>query len=160
MYGLQVIRDILAPALKARQIWLDWFTYPADWSPLQPNAINVPYLIHFDADSDFLLYEQTIAVFSTPGTPVVAPDYKITMMDTGSGRNFQSGPVHVSNIFGNAQRPYILPEPKLIAAASTLNLQLTNKSTQAAEVNLGFSGVKIFYFSGFSRQQLGLSFGG
>lgn len=158
-YPLHVIRDILSPALRARQIWLDSFYYSANWS-LGASEINAPQQIHIDADADFLILYGMLSAFSAPGTAIADPDYTITLMDTGSGRNFQSIPVHVRNLFGTAREPFNWPEPKLLAAASTLNLQLTNRSTQASTVSLAFGGLKIFYFSGFSRNQLGLTFGG
>jgi hypothetical protein len=155
VYSLQLLRDILSPAYRQKQIWVDSFYYNANWN-LGASAINAPAQIQIDADADFVITYSILAAYSAPGTIITAPDYLVTFMDTGSGRNFQNVPVHVQNVFGTAERPFAWPEPKLITAASTLNLQLTNRTTQTATVQATLGGLKIFYFSGFTRSQLGV----
>ena len=139
MYSLQLLRDILSPALRAHQIWVDTFYYSANWD-LGASAINVPAQIQIDADADFVIMYSILSAYSAPGTLIAKPDYKITFMDTGSGRNFQNLPVAVANVFGSAELPFSWPEPKMLTAASTLNLQLTNNTTQASKVQATLGG--------------------
>lgn len=155
-YTMNLVREKLAPAYRANQIWVDGYKIVATWSPLEASAINVPKIVGVDSDADFLIKSVTFTAFSTPGTFVPSPDYEVTMLDTGSGRQFQNSPVHILSFAGTAQMPYVWPEPKLIAAASSLNLQLTNLTSQAARVQIVFHGSKLFYFTGFNRSQLGL----
>ena len=98
MYSLQLLRDILSPALRVHQIWVDTFYYSANWGS-GASAINVPAQIQIDADADLVIMYSILSAYSAPGTLIAKPDYKITFMDTGSGRNFQNLPVAVAQCF-------------------------------------------------------------
>jgi hypothetical protein len=149
-----MLLDKISRAYNLNQCDPDFFTYDAFWNPLGANA-NVTVNVPVQADSDFVLRALALESYSAVGVLVVAPDYLITIFDSGSGRALMNQPVHVGNITGSAQLPFILPEAKLIAAASIIQVTLLNNTAVAAVVHVDLIGFKLFYKPGFSRDALG-----
>lgn len=152
-----MLLDDLSRAVRAKQIELDPFTYTAIY-PIGVfiGAANIPVNIPIQADSDFVITKSVLVSYTAAGTFLVNPDYTIAFFDSGSGRQLQDNPVHVHNIMGSAERPYIWPEPKLIKGSSTFVVTLLNRTGVAAAVDCAFLGFKIFYLKNFSRESLGV----
>jgi hypothetical protein len=149
-----MLLDKISRAYNLGQVDPDFFTYDALWNTLG-GAATVTVNIPVQADSDFVLRALALEAYSGVGVLVVAPDYMITIFDSGSGRSLMNQPVHVGNITGTAQLPFILPEAKLIAAASVLQVTLINNTAVAAVVHVDLIGFKLFYKPGYARDSLG-----
>lgn len=149
-----MLLDDLLQAARAGKVELDPFTYSAQF-PIATfvGGATIPVNISINADSDFVLRYSNLASFSAAGTPVVTPDYTITLFDTGSGRNLQDQALHVSTVTGSGILPYIWPEPKLIKANSTLVVTLTNLTAVAALTYVSLIGFKVFYLSSYNRSR-------
>lgn len=146
----------LQDAQAARKIELDFFVYNAVF-PIATfvGAATIPLLIPITADSDFVLDAVNLVSFSAAGILIpFPPDYQIALRDTGSGRDLQDNPGHVSNVTGTGQFPYWLPEPKFFKGASNIGVTLTNNTAVAAKVDIAFIGRKIFYLASFNRDLL------
>jgi hypothetical protein len=151
-----MLLDDLTRASRAGKVLLDPFTYQATFVlPGGALGLQTPVNIPITADSDFTIGKTMLASYTAAGVFLANPDYLCTIFDTGSGRQFQDFPVHVHNIFGTAERPYIWPEPKLIMAASQLQITLINNTLVAATVYVALGGFKVFYRNQFSREMLG-----
>jgi hypothetical protein len=145
-----LLDDILA-ANRQGKVELDPFTYSVNFITLAA-SVATPGNIPINADSDFVIRYSMISVFQPIGTPIASPDLLITIFDTGSGRNLQDQAQHVTNVMGTAQRPYIWPEPKLVAGSSVLTVTLTNNTAGTfARVDVALGGFKVFYLKGYKR---------
>lgn len=123
----------------------DWFTYTAEFLPLQANSsqnVNVP----IQADSDFMLaaISGQVKALVTSEVVIAAPAITVRLESTGTGRNMMTMPVPWNNIIGTAQRPFLLPSPHTLKANSTLLVVLTDLSTLVRQVRIAFLGYKIF----------------
>ena len=123
----------------------DWFTYTAEFLPLQPSAsqnVSVP----IQADSDFLLtgLSGSVKLLSTDVVDVAAPAVTLRLESTGTGRNLMDRPVMWSNIVGTAERPFLIPSPHTLKANSTMLVVLTELSGTAHQVRIAFLGYKLF----------------
>lgn len=144
--------DDLYTASRARRLEIDHFIYSAVFNTLAANAVNQNTNVPIDNDADFVIRYINLASFSAVGVPVASPDYLLQLMDTGSGRNLQNQAQHVANVCGTAQRPGILPEPKLIHGGGTLSVLLTNLTAVAARVDISFIGLKLFWYRSYSLE--------
>lgn len=148
-----MILDELRDLERAKKVNLVYFNYSAVF-PIATflAGVTLPVNVPINNDSDFLWRFSTLAAFSAPGVIIPVPDMLVSYSDSGSGRNLQDQPQHVLNVCGTAQLPFVLPEPYLITAGSTLGVALTNNALgPAALVNMTFSGFKVQYLNGYSR---------
>lgn len=119
---------------------------------LAAGATNQIQNVNIQADADFLILNQTYdcntASAARTVSTAVLPNAGVTMIDTGSGYQYMDAPVAVPSIFGNGQFPYILPNPKLMVAKSTLQVLVTNWDFAAGiNLRLYFNGVKLLSFN-------------
>ena len=123
----------------------DWFTYTAEFLPLNANAaqnVSVP----IQADSDFMLtgLSGTVKALVTDEVVIAAPAVTIRLENTGTGRNMMDRPVPWDNLVGTSQRPFLLPSPHTLKANSTLLVALTELGGNARQVRIAFLGYKMF----------------
>jgi len=138
---------------QAGRIYLDYFVYSTVFNVLGAGGV-ITQQVPITADSDFVLDALNLVAYSAVGILVVNPDYQLSLVDTGSGRNLQDAPIHVNNITGTGQFPYILPECKIFAGSSNISITLQNNTAVAAKVDIALIGRKCFYRQGFSRSDL------
>lgn len=105
--------------------------------------------IQIQADSDFEIQKLTAQVFQTLAadqSTTVVQALSVLITDTGTGRQLSDIAVPLSNLFGDARLPFILPNTKILSARSILAIQVTNYSSAVsyARVQLSFVGRKIF----------------
>lgn len=151
---MSYLRNAVEQAARAKRVVLDHFTYTANWTPLAANQ-TLAVVVPISADSDFLWMETTLVDYTAANVLNPAPDLLISYQDTGASRNLQDNPVHVLNVTGNGQWPYVLPEPKLLIGNGSLQITLVNNvNQQEGAVRLSLIGVKIFYLAGYDRSQL------
>jgi len=105
--------------------------------------------VQIDAGAPFLIVTQsydanTLGAARAPATLTV-PNALVLLTDTGSSRQLMDVATPVANIFGTGQFPYILPVPKLMAANSQLQVQVTNVDVAAGfNLRLSFNGYKLY----------------
>lgn len=129
----------------------DFYTYEAEVRSLAAGA-SANDIINIEADSNFIM--QKLTTFSTigafPGGVTTEatrdiPQVTIQLNDTGSGRNLNSNPVPIDNIFGTGQRPFILPNPRVFLRNSTIQVSFTNFSAATIyNIILTFIGYKLY----------------
>ncbi len=144
--------DDLLTETRAGRVKLQPFTYSAVF-PIATftGGATLAINIAIQNDSDFCWRYTTLAAYTGANVPQVAPDYLISFFDTGSGRSDQDQAIHVANVTGTAQLPYILPEPRQIAAGSVLTVTMTNTGGVAALAQVALAGFKIFSASKYTR---------
>lgn len=118
------------------------FIYPADFLPIAAAGTDEKP-VTIDQYADFILTHQTLAVINNAtGTAVTQPNFLARLIGESSGRQFQSDQVHVMNVFGTGQRPFILSVPPIFNASTTFSVELENiDAANAYRVHLAFIGV-------------------
>lgn len=148
------LKERLYQAALAKKVVLDHFTYTATWNPLGASA-TTPVTIPISADSDFVWMETTGVAYTGVNVLDPAPDLLLMFTDTGSGRNLQDNAIHWMNIVGNAQWPYVLPEPKLLIGNGGLMITaINNVAIAVGRLDIALIGVKVFYLNGYTRDRL------
>lgn len=136
-------------AVGVKKVIKDFYVYEEDFNSIG-TATSQTGNINIQADSDFLV--QKLTYFATLDTPAsqtdatrIIPLINVVITDTGSGRNLMESAVPVPNLFGTGEIPFILPQPKLFLARSTISIVVSNFSTTLAyDLQLSFIGYKIF----------------
>jgi len=134
----------------SKNFTLDPFTFTMNFLPATLSIItNAQFLVQ--NDSAFAICKTSIVVTDTSDafvtnlsdTPKVMP-FLITLSDSGSGRDLMDTGVHVDNLFGTAQRPYVWTKIKLLDPSSTFTGRLQNLSATSRNVRMAFHGFKVF----------------
>lgn len=113
--------------------------------------------ITIDMDSSFILYYINGNVSQPAGTNIPFPDILVDIKNQGSGRYFSKQPMHWNTMVGNAQNPFFIPEPYLLAGGSNLQIQLTNLSGGSfARVDMTWIGIKARGQQGFNLSDLSM----
>lgn len=126
----------------------DFYTYEEDFSALT-SGTSASGNINIQADSDFVLQKLTyfadIAAAAQTADGRVIPLITILITDSGSGRNLMESALPVSSIFGTGELPFILPQPKLFLARTTITAAVSNFSAATDyNIRLSFIGYKVF----------------
>jgi hypothetical protein len=75
-------------------------------------------------------------------------DFLITIIDQGRKHGWMNRPIHSRTIFGDAQRPFILPSTYFVnveRGTRQITIQLTDLSGAPNDVRLGFQGRAFFH---------------
>lgn len=126
------------------------FHYIADFAPLIAGAISAEYQLVTDSDSVFEIKSQQRMVSGDVADPMLNirsgdqfPGLMCTIFDTQVGRFLTNGKTPVTNIFGTAQYPNVLPKPHWLLRRSVLLIKLYNDSAfDITRAQLVFSGIK------------------
>lgn len=119
---------------------------------LAAGAANTPANLSVQADADFLILNQTFVANTanaaqTANSEIVSPNIQLYISDTGSNMAWMDQAVPVGAIFGTGKLPYVLPEPKLVKAKSTIQVLATNNDAAAGyNLRLAFNGVKLYQY--------------
>lgn len=131
-----------------RDVIKDFYIYEEDFAALAAGTSQTGN-INIQADSDFVVQKLTYfadvaAAGQTESTRVV-PLANVAITDSGSGRQLMEEAVSVPSLFGTGEIPFILPQPKLFLARSTINIVVSNfDAAQSYNLNLSFIGYKVF----------------
>lgn len=131
-----------------QQVIKDFYVYEEDFSALASGATALGS-INIQADSDFVVQKLTYfadiaAAVQTSNTRVI-PLVTVQITDSGSGRNLMEAPLPISNIMGTGELPFILPQPKLFLARTTITVSVTNFSASTTyNLRLSLTGYKVF----------------
>lgn len=130
----------------------DFFTYNVVFTTMAQNTSQTKNFT-IQADSDFAWQKAMFfvdisgAASQTAATRVLA-DATVLIVDTGSGRQLMDQAVSLTSLFGTAENPFILTQPKIFSARSNITVTVNNTEQSAvtyASLHLAFVGTKIFY---------------
>jgi len=127
----------------------DFYVYNAIFGSLAAAATGTDN-VNIQADANFKIQKITcfseIAGGAQTDSSRVIPLITVQVTDTGSGRQLMDAEVPISNIAGTGEIPFILSQPKIIAARSVLEVNVTNVSAGTTYANtwISFIGVKMF----------------
>ncbi len=151
------IEQIFFNAMLAGKVFLDFFVYSAQWNTLGANG-TTPVTTPINSDSDFVIQQLQLVSYSAAGTIVQSPDYRITIVDAGSGRQLMDSSQHIMGITSTNRDqgafPYNLPMAKLIRQGSAITTTLVNNTGTPALVDLSYVGFKVFYQDAWNRQNI------
>lgn len=130
----------------------EFFTYTASVTNLAPSSSQTVNVI-IDSDADFTIVKTCFfATLAGDGAQTeesaLIPDVRLSIIDTGSGRYFQSAPVPIYSYAGRGKLPYIWPVTKTIKASSTLRFQFDSFAIVGetyATVEIALQGYKTYY---------------
>jgi hypothetical protein len=130
------------------KILKDFYVYEVNFAGLASGA-SATQNINIQADSDFqvqkLTYLADVAAAGVTHSSRVVPLANVMILDTGSGRQLMDSAMPIPNIFGSGEIPFILSQPKIFAARSTVQVTVTNfDAAQTYNLKLSFIGVKMF----------------
>lgn len=150
-FGTSPLELMACDAMMKGTAYLQEFTYSAAFvgaTVLGANA-TVDVQIQINADSDFVVQECNLTTWSAAGTIIADPDYLITLILAGSGRQLMNQAQPVLNYCGSYRQncqPGFLPMPLLIQAQSTITVTLVNRTaTASVRADVSLQGFKVFY---------------
>lgn len=151
---MSAVEDALQAQVAQGNVKLNFFTFNLSFLAAAPGNV-LPQIFQISNNMNFLLQYITGAVFQPAGTNIPSPDLLLQLADTSSGWLYSDNPVHWLQTVGNAQFPFILPEPKLIPSNASIQAKITNNSaTTFARIDLALMGVQVFTFNGFDIYDL------
>lgn len=145
--------DAIEEARAEGYIKTKFFTFNRTENAVTTSGVSDTFLI--SNVSDFLLWYINGSVFQPAGMIITGPDLLLNLQDSNTGWMFSDNPVHWMQTVGSAQNPYILPDPRLLEANSSISMQITNQTGGTlAQINLALMGLQVFYYQGFTRDDL------
>lgn len=139
----------LMQLLNESKVEMQPYVFTLTFGPLVVAATAAPQSFIVDSSAPFMLvsqnYQSDIAgATSTMGTTNV-PNASVQIQDQSSNRNWQAQAVPIPSIFGNGQRPYFLPQPRLIPANTTITVSVTSfEAAVTPTVRLSFIGFRYY----------------
>lgn len=117
----------------------DFFIYRSGVASLAAGA-SLTDAINIQADAPFI-WVKTSYFVDLDGTAITEntrqiPLVNLSIQDSGSGRNLQNNPVPLDAIAGRGALPFVLPQPRIFKANSTIQLTYTNFSTATSYANI------------------------
>lgn len=132
---------------------LEYFVLPLRWDDLADGGVT-DATQQVPNDSDFVLRRINRQVFDG-GTYVENPNLLMSLVDSGSGRLFNSQQrVAITTVTGTGQRNYDLPDPRIVSGGNALTVTMENASGGAIdEIHLALIGAKIFFHEGMNLER-------
>lgn len=130
--------------LYVRKIWYYpyWLTMDEDLS-ISPGSYVVRY---FSNLGDTALYLRNVYGYAVTAGAAGDLQEKVTveLFDTRTGRAYQSAPVTLNNLCGNAQTPFELPSPLIVQPEGQIKAVFRSLVTDApVDVYMTFAGVAV-----------------
>jgi len=154
-FGTSPLEVMASAAMLKGLVYLDEFTYSAVWLAGTPTALGanatVDVQIQINSDSDFIAQEYNLVAYTAVDTIYVSPDFLISIIRSGSGRELMNQQQHVGNLCGNyrsasANFPGKNPISSLYQGNLTTTIRLTNRTGNAINrVDFAMRGFKTFY---------------
>ena len=130
---------------------LNFFVFNRTFLAIAAGAVPAQ-VFQISNNLDFLLYYINGVIFEPAGTFIPNPDFLIQLTDNSTGWLFSDQVMHWGQLVGTAERPFILPEPKLIPSNSSVDIALTNNiATVFDRLDLGLIGSQVKYLAGYER---------
>lgn len=125
---------------------LDPFTFNLEYLPATASTTtNDSFSVQ--SDSAFVMVKTAAVVTATDNTTFLTTGqwpFLFTLSDSGSGRDLMDSGVHLYNIAGTAERPFIWPKPKILDPNSTVTGKLQNLSATDRYARIAIHGFKVF----------------
>lgn len=134
----------------ARPFWDDFFVYTVSFLAANLTAgSTVNQLLQIDASADFVWLQSSytcdVARAGQTESTRVYPLATVLLTPTDSSSQLMNAAVPVTSIFGNGESPFILSRPRVLAAQTSLTVQVANiDAAQAYNLQLSLIGVKRF----------------
>lgn len=154
-FGTSPLEIMASAAMLKGLCYLDEFTYSVSWITGTPTALGasatVDIQLFINSDSDFICQEYNLIAFSALDTIIASPDYLLSIIRSGSGRELMNQQQHVGNFAGNyrsasASFPGKNPISSLYQGNLNVTFRLTNRTVTAANrVDFALRGFKVFY---------------
>lgn len=125
------------------------YTFPVTFANLV-NTTTAQGSFFVDASSPFMLVQMNYSAAAYPVTVLteatrMIPNVGITIQEQSSNRNWQSAAVPIPSLFGTAENPGFLSQPRLIPANTTVVMTVNNYDTaQAYNLILSFIGFRLY----------------
>ena len=138
----------MADQISSRYVARDFFVYNTVHSLVAAGTSNTQ-TIQINADSDFQIEKLTffadIAAAGQTQNSRVIPLATVLLVDTGSGRQFSDQAVPVPSLFGTGEIPFVLKQPKILMARTSLSVTIANfDASNTYTIRLSFIGSKLF----------------
>lgn len=154
-FGTSPLERLASEAMVQGLVYLDEFAYSAAYLTGTATALaasgTTDVQIQINSDSDFIACEYNLVAWTALDTILVSPDYLITLIRSGSGRELMNQAQSVSNFCGNyrsasANFPGRLPISSLYQGNGSVTVRLQNRTVTAANrVDFNMRGFKVFY---------------
>lgn len=154
-FGNSPLERLAAEAMMQGLVYMDEFTYSAAWIAATATALGasatVDVIVPINSDSDFIAQQYNLTAWTALDTILVSPDYLITLIRSGSGRELMNQAQPVSNFCGNYRAvsgsyPGYNPISSLYQGNGTVTVRLQNRTVTAANrVDFTMRGFKVFY---------------
>jgi len=111
------------------------------------NNTTTPVIVLFEAESDFEWILTTGSSLTTEGPAVDATSTPVSVqvIDTGDGRRLFNNPIPMGMIAGSGQQPFVVPQPRIFTAKSSIEVDFTNTSgSTVTHIHFTMIGRKIF----------------
>lgn len=154
-FGTSPLEVMASAAMLKGLCYLDEFTYSASWIAGTNTALGasatVDVQVFINSDSDFIAQEYNLTAWTNLDTILVSPDYLISIIRSGSGRELMNQAQHVGNFAGNyrsasANFPGKNPISSLYQGNLNVTIRLANRTVTAANrVDFAMRGFKVFY---------------
>lgn len=155
-FGSSPIEIMAQEAMLRGEVFCDFFVYSASWQDGTATDLaasgTTDVQTQINADSDFVVQMLNFVAWTALDTELDDPDYLLTIIIAGSGRQLMNQAQPILNLAGsysNDHVPSSMSFPKLIPANTTVTSTLTNRTTTANNrADLSFIGFKVFYTQG------------
>ena len=153
-FGTSPLELMACDAMLQGLVYLDEFAYSASFQTGTATALaangTTDVQIAINSDSDFICLEMNLISWSGAGTIIAAPDYLLTIIRSGSGREIFNQPQPVLNIAGNYSSsnsfPGRMPVSSLYQSNQTITVRLQNRTgTASNRADFTMRGFKVFY---------------
>lgn len=154
-YGTSPLENLAAEAMIQGLVYLDEFTYSAAWITGTATALGaaatVDVIVPINSDSDFIAQQYNLTAWTAVDTIYASPDFLITLIRSGSGRELMNQAQQVANFAGNyrstsANFPGDMPISSLYQGNGTVTCRLQNRTGNAINrVDFAMRGFKVFY---------------
>ena len=140
---------------RARQVELLPFFYSVPFTSGVGSGATVAGTVNINSDSHFVVRYFNITAFTAGQVVATAtPPLLIQFGDTGSGRTMFDNAQPIQNVCGGVAAaagtgslPFILPEPWLVKAGSTVTVTIINLGTTTfTRLDVSLPGFKVYRF--------------
>lgn len=140
---------------QGKQYVYDWFVYSTgNLGNLNFNGSPINNNIQIEADADFelmkLTYYATLHGKTPPFSTSDIPELTLQIVDSGAGRQLFNQAIPFESIAGKeAGLPFILPQPRLFTAKSTIQITVASISaaSQYDNIFVNLIGRKVFEYN-------------
>lgn len=103
------------------------------------------FTIQIQTDAHFMMVSTALAAQTAAGAALTIPDggSLVQLRDASGQRLLSSSPVAAANLFGTAQRPFILPYTHIFRAGGGITIEATGTTGAAQTARYAFHGYKV-----------------